>query len=558
MDALEKTKSLLWSARIRHSYPHSWRSQSPLIFRNSTQWFISMQTNDLRKKALSGIARTRFYPDSGRERLRSMIASRPDWCVSRQRLWGVPLPIFVERDTGKTLRDPDVVERIARIFAQEGGDAWFVRKPQDFLGEKYDSAAFSQVRDVVEVWFDSGSTHSFVLEKNPSLQWPADLYVEGSDQHRGWFHSSLLESCGTRGHPPYKAILTHGFVVDAEGRKMSKSLGNVTAPARILHRFGADVLRLWVAASNYEEDLRISDQILARQTESYRRLRNVFRFLLGNLPKDTNADTRHEPQIHLFPAMERWILHRLWALDTSLRAQLRAHAFHGILVSLRDFCASVLSSFYFDVRKDCLYCDSVRSVRRRSCLFVLDRLFDFLTAWLAPILCFTCEEAWQERRKSNPATLQSVHLRLLPEIPEIWRNDLLHRQWSRFLYIRRSVTAALEIARAEKRIGSSLEADVEIFLEAPQTEASHSEIDIPLEAVDWAELCIVSKARVRSCEGPPDATRDPAYPEVAVGVRKACGHKCARCWRILPEVGDNPPYPQTCRRCADVLQTADA
>ncbi|HSR71276.1 MAG TPA: class I tRNA ligase family protein, partial [Kiloniellales bacterium] len=540
---LEEAGALLAQGRLVHSYPHSWRSKAPLIFRNTPQWFISMEHGDLRKKALAAIEETRFVPAGGRARLYGMIANRPDWCVSRQRLWGVPLPLFVERKSGEPLRDPAVIERIAEAFAREGGDAWFTSDPQRFLGEDYRAEDFEQVTDVVEVWFDSGSTHSFVLETRPELEWPASLYLEGSDQHRGWFHSSLLESAGTRGRAPYRAVLTHGFVLDEKGRKMSKSLGNVVAPQDVIARQGADILRLWVVASNYEEDLRIGPEILRYQVDAYRRLRNTLRFLLGNLAGFSESERLPAAEM---PELERWVLHRLAELDGVVRQGAADFDFHSIYQALHGFCAVDLSAFCFDVRKDSLYCDRADSPRRRACRTVLDHLFDCLTAWLAPILCFTAEEAWWARGGEGRAP--SVHLRAYPELPADWRDPALAERWAKVRELRRVVTGALEIERAEKRIGSSLAAHPVVHL------AERPDLAAAVEGLDLAEIAITSDLTLEAGPVPDGAFTLAEVPGVGVIVGLAEGAKCERCWRVLPEVGSHPDAPGTCGRCADAVQ----
>ena len=542
--ALDDSGALMAEGRLRHSYPHSWRSKAPLIFRNTPQWFISMDANGLRDKALSSIDNTRFVPPPGRNRLYSMIEQRPDWCISRQRLWGVPLPIFVARKSGEILRDQAVIDRIAEAFEQEGGDSWFASDPQRFLGDAYDADDYEQVRDVVEVWFDSGSTHAYVLEARPELKWPADLYLEGSDQHRGWFHTSLLESSGTRGRAPFDTVLTHGFVLDEKGHKMSKSTGNVIAPQDILDKQGADILRIWVVASNYEEDLRIGPEILRYQSDAYRRLRNTLRYLLGNLDGFQDAERL---QAEAMPELERWVLHRLWELDGQIRRDIEAFDFHKVFQALHNFCAVDLSAFYFDVRKDSLYCDALTATRRRACRTVLDHLFNCLTAWLAPILCFTAEEAWWARgAHAEP----SVHMRVFPEVPEGWRDDRLAEKWARVREVRRVITGALELARGEKRIGSSLQAHPRVHI-GPSYEPD-------LAGLDLAEVAITSDLDLVVGEGPADAWRLEDVAQVAVGVELAEGGKCQRCWRILPEVGGAEDTPGTCRRCAEVLRGQEA
>jgi isoleucyl-tRNA synthetase len=542
--ALDEAGALLARGRLRHSYPHSWRSKAPLIFRNTPQWFISMDAKGLRAKALASIDATRFVPPPGRNRLYSMIEQRPDWCISRQRLWGVPLPIFVARESGEILRDQSVIDRVAEAFEQEGGDSWFASDPQRFLGDAYDAADYEQVTDVVEVWFDSGSTHAYVLEARPELKWPADLYLEGSDQHRGWFHTSLLESSGTRGRAPFDTVLTHGFVLDEKGHKMSKSMGNVISPQDILGQQGADILRIWVVASNYEEDLRIGPEILRYQSDAYRRLRNTLRYLLGNLDGFQEAERLESEAM---PELERWVLHRLWELDRQVRRDIEAFDFHKVFQALHNFCAVDLSAFYFDVRKDSLYCDAPVSTRRRAGRTVLDHLFGCLTAWLAPILCYTAEEAWWARGSGGEP---SVHLRVFPEIPEGWRDDALAHKWSRVREVRRVITGALERAREQKRIGSSLQAHPRVHVD-PSFEAD-------LAGVDLAEVAITSDLDLVVGEGPDEAFRIEEVAQVAVVVELAEGEKCQRCWRTLPEVGAPEDTPGTCLRCAEVLRGQEA
>jgi isoleucyl-tRNA synthetase len=549
MAMLEESGVLLAKGTLKHSYPHSWRSKAPLIFRNTAQWFISMETNDLRKTALQAIDDTRFFPPQGRNRLRGMMETRPDWCVSRQRAWGVPITIFTSKKTGEPLRDQTVIDRIADAFETEGSDIWFSSPPARFLGNDYNPDDFEQVSDIVEVWFDSGSTHAFVLEprKDTDLAWPASLYLEGSDQHRGWFHSSLLESCGTRGRAPYEAVLTHGFVLDEQGRKMSKSLGNVISPQDVMKTHGADILRLWVVASDYSEDLRIGAEILKHHADAYRRFRNTFRYLLGAL--DGFSDKERLPESEM-PELERWVLHRLAEIDDQIRYTAGAYDFHHLYTALHQFCAVDLSAFYFDVRKDALYCDHPTSLRRRAARTVLDQLFRNLTAWLAPILCFTAEEAWLARPGMS-SEAESVHLRLFPEIPKSWRDDVLAAKWERLRRLRRVVTGALELERAAKRIGSSLQAHPVLY--APAEEF------VAVADIDLAELGIVSSITLRTGSVPEDAFILPDVPGVGVVIGTAEGEKCGRCWRILPEVGQHPAHPELCGRCieaVDALETA--
>jgi len=538
-ELLDEGGALLARGRLRHSYPHSWRSKAPLIFRNTPQWFISMDLNGLREKALASIEATRFVPSAGRNRLYSMIEQRPDWCVSRQRAWGVPLPIFVNKETNEPLRDQTVIDRVATAFEEEGGDAWFSRDPQEFLGNEYDADDFEQVTDVVEVWFDSGSTHSYVLEARPDLKWPADLYLEGSDQHRGWFHTSLLESVGTRGRAPFDAVLTHGFLLDEKGHKMSKSLGNSIAPEDIINKQGADILRIWVVASNYEEDLRIGQEILRYQSDAYRRLRNTVRYLIGNLHGFTDSERVDAVEM---PELERWVLHRVAQIDRELREDIANFDFHHLFQTLHNFCAVDLSAFYFDVRKDCLYCDRPDSLERRACRTVLDQLFSCLTAWLAPIICFTAEEAWLAR---GTGAEESVHMRTYPEVPTSWLDAELGEKWSKIRAIRRVVTGALEVERAEKRIGSSLQASPKVYIEWP--------FEHLLSGVDMAEVAITSGIELVSGTVPEETFTLEDVAGVGVVSQPAEGDKCQRCWRVLPEVGSIAEAPGTCTRCADAV-----
>ena len=539
--ALEAAGALLAKGRLVHSYPHSWRSKAPLIFRNTPQWFISMETNDLRKKALAAIDATRFVPAAGRDRLYAMIEQRPDWCVSRQRLWGVPLPLFVHKESGEPLRDQGVIDRVAAAFEAEGADAWLTSDPQRFLGNDHKAEDYEQVTDVVEVWFDSGSTHSFVLEARPDLEWPASLYLEGSDQHRGWFHSSLLESAGTRGRAPYNAVLTHGFVLDEKGRKMSKHLGNVVSPQDIIAKSGADILRLWVVASDYAEDIRIGDEILRYHVDAYRRLRNTLRFLIGNLAGYSDAE---ELPVEEMPELERWVLHRLSELDEQVRRGCDDFDFHAIYQALHNFCAVDLSAFYLDIRKDSLYCDRPDKLRRRACRTVLDQAFSCLTAWLAPILCFTAEEAWWSR---GDGAEDSVHLRVFPEVPAGWRDPELAARWAKIRELRRVVTGALEVERAEKRIGSSLQAHPVVYVGRPELRQA-------IDGVDLADIAITSDLALSDEAAPAGAFTVEEVEGVAVVVGEAAGDKCGRCWKVLPEVGSHADVPCTCDRCADAVR----
>ena len=540
-EIIEKLKQdgfLIHNEDIKHSYPHCWRCRQPVIFRATSQWFISMEKEDLRRKALAGIERTQWIPSWGKDRIYSMIENRPDWCVSRQRAWGVPITVFLDKRTGEPLRDQSVIDRISSIFEEEGSDAWYISDPQRFLGKDYDAKDFEQIKDIIEVWFDSGSSHTFVLEARPELKWPASLYLEGSDQHRGWFHTSLLQSSGTRGRAPFEAVLTHGFVLDEAGRKMSKSMGNVTAPQDVIDRSGADILRLWVVGSDYSEDLRIGPEILKRQVDLYRRLRNTLRYVLGNL-----NDFKESERVDLdeMPELERWVLHRLSELDITIREGIDNFDFHALFQQLHNFCAVDLSAFYFDIRKDVLYCDALDSLRRRATRTVLDILFNTLTTWLAPILCFTAEEAWQARVKNSE---DSVHLKTFIEIPKDWNNKKLAEKWDLIRDVRKVVTGALEIERAEKRIGSSLQAKPTVYLTSDAVAA--------MEGLDAADIFITSGVILVESEPPANAFMLEEVAGVGVVQGSADGTKCERCWKILPEVEvNNEPV---CDRCTDALK----
>ncbi|MBK1664478.1 isoleucine--tRNA ligase [Rhodospirillum rubrum] len=539
--------ALLAQGSLTHSYPHSWRSKAPLIFRNTPQWFISMEKNGLRDKALAAIDDTRWVPPQGRNRIRAMIESRPDWCVSRQRSWGVPIAIFVDKRDGLPLRDAAVTERIAQAFEAEGADAWFTGDPRRFLGAEHDPENFEPVRDIVEVWFDSGSTHAFVLEARDDLKWPADLYLEGSDQHRGWFHTSLLESCGTRGRAPYDAVLTHGFLLDEKGDKLSKSKGNAESPQKVVSSVGADIMRLWVVSSDYTGDIRFGPEILKQTTDTYRRLRNTLRFLLGALAGFDKAERLDD--LSAMPELERWVLHRLSEIDVKVRGCCDAFSFHEMFQELHGFCAVDLSAFYLDIRKDALYCDDAGSLRRRACRTVIDRVFDCLVKWLAPFVCFTAEEAWLTR---FPSEDDSVHFQSFPTVPGDWRDDALAERWTKVRRLRRVITGALEVARANKTIGASLQA-------APVVHAP-AELLNACAGLDMAEISITSDITLTDSADQPIPEGAYTLDEVAgvgVVVALAEGEKCQRCWEILPDVGTHA-HEGLCGRCDEVVSSLTA
>ena len=510
IEKLKEQNKLLSSGELVHSYPHSWRSKAPLVHRATPQWFISMESHKLRSKALKALDETTFYPSKGKERLKSMIETRPDWCISRQRVWGVPLPIFVNKKTKEVLVDDEVFENIANIYEKEGSDCWFSDNFEKFLGKKYKAEDFEKQSDIVEVWFDSGSTHSFVLEKRKDLKWPASMYLEGSDQHRGWFHSSLLESCGTRGKAPFESILSHGFVVDGKGLKMSKSLGNVIAPEDILKKYGADILRVWVASSNYEDDLRIDYSILDQHSESYRKIRNTFRYLLGNL-NDTFEDINLEKiDTNKLPELEQLMLHKLYCLNLNFNKYFKNYDFHNLYKELLSFCTIDLSAFYFDIRKDTLYCDPKNSEKRKSSLLLLNVILNSLLKWFAPILSFTTEEIYQLISKKK----KSIHLEKFQKIPKKFENLELNKKWSELLKIRDICNLSIEEKRISKSIGSSLEAALIVKVDKKRLQI--------IKGIDLSELCITSSVEIQ----------ENSSEDIFVETNKAEGNKCPVCWKI--------------------------
>ena len=507
---LKDQKKLIVNGKLTHQYPHSWRSKAPLVHRATPQWFISMESHELRKKALKAIDDTTFYPSKGKERIRSMIETRPDWCVSRQRVWGVPLPIFISKKNGKPLVDDDLFENIASIYEKEGSDCWFDDDPQRFLGEKYNINDYEKLTDIVEVWFDSGSTHTFVLEKREDLKWPASMYLEGSDQHRGWFHSSLLESCGTRGRAPFEKILSHGFVVDGKGLKMSKSLGNVISPEEILKKYGADILRIWVASSNYAEDLRIDHEILNQHADSYRKIRNTFRYILGNINDLKQEIKFDELEINSLNELEQYMLLKIFKFNEKFNQYFKEYNFHNLYKDLLNFCTVDLSAFYFDIRKDLLYCDSKNSEKRKNCVKLLNIILECLLKWFAPILSFTTEEIYQLIGKKD----SSIHLENFPKIPNNWNNIKIESKWEKIQEIRNKCNISIESKRSEKLLGSSLEASVTIKL-------GKKDFDL-VQNIDFSEICITSLAKLEK------SNKD----EIEIQTHKAEGNKCSLCWKI--------------------------
>ncbi|MGQ3358556.1 MAG: isoleucine--tRNA ligase [Phreatobacter sp.] len=558
IEALSAAGNLVARGRLKHQYPHSWRSKKPVIFRNTPQWFIAMDKpyadgTTLRQRALKAIGETQWVPESGENRIRGMIENRPDWVVSRQRAWGVPIAVFVHRESGEILKDEEVNLRIAEAFRQEGADAWFKAGAKErFLGPQYPAADYDKVDDVLDVWFDSGSTHAFTLESpqdfpnfeglKRKVDGGADtvMYLEGSDQHRGWFHSSLLESCGTRGRAPYDVVLTHGFVLDGEGRKMSKSLGNTVAPQDVIKQSGADILRLWVAASDYSDDLRIGKEILQTTSDAYRKLRNTIRWMLGAL---AHHDGTALPGLDALPELERLMLHRLADLSPQVHEAYRAYDYKKVFALLTQFMNVDLSAFYFDIRKDRLYCDPISSPDRKATLAVIEEIFRAVTTWLAPVLSFTAEEAWWDRYGRDG----SVHLAGFYEAPEAWLDAALEEKWEKVRKVRRVVTGALEVERAAKRLGSSLEA-------APVVHIAEPDLLAALEGVDLAEVAITSAVRIAAGEGPAEAFRADDIKGVAVVPAKAGGVKCARSWKYFDPASAVADYPDITPRDAAAMR----
>ena len=560
IDKLVEVGGLLARGKIKHSYPHSWRSKAPVIYRNTPQWFAAIDKavgdgldthgKTIRERALTEIDNVNWTPKSGRNRLHAMMEARPDWVLSRQRAWGVPLTCFTKKgllptDEGFLLRNPQVNARVVAAFEIEGADAWyedgakerFLSGAVDPLTQKeLDPAEYDQVTDILDVWFDSGSTHAFTLRDRPdgTEDGIADVYMEGTDQHRGWFHSSLLQSVGTTGHAPYRNVVTHGFTLDAKGMKMSKSIGNTIVPEKIIQQYGADILRLWVAQTDYTQDQRIGDEILKGVADSYRRLRNTMRYMLGALSDFSEAD-RVEPRD--MPELERWVLHRLAELDAVVRDGYAKFDFQGVFQAVFTFATVDLSAFYFDIRKDALYCDG-DTLRRRATRTVLDILFHRLTTWLAPVLVFTMEEVWLERFAGEDS---SVHLIDFPETPATWVDDKLAAKWAKVRAARRVVTAALEVQRVEKVIGASLEAAPIVYVEDADQRAA-------LESVSFEDVSITSDISITGDSAPEDAFRLPETAGIAVAFAKAEGAKCERCWKVLPDVGAHA-HAGVCQRC---------
>ncbi len=552
IEKLKEVNALLHLSEITHSYPHCWRCKKPIIFRATEQWFISVEKNNLRQKALEAIEKVKWIPSWGKNRIRSMVEVRPDWCISRQRVWGVPITVFYCERCGEILKDEAIIEHVAQIIEKEGADAWFKYDAKELLPEGTScpvcrGTTFRKEMDILDVWFDSGVSHVAVLEKSPywqDLRWPADLYLEGSDQHRGWFQSSLLTAVGTRERPPYEAVLTHGFVVDGQGRKMSKSLGNVIYPEEIIKQYGAEILRLWVAASNYQDDIHLSQDILKQLVEAYRRIRNTTRFLIGNL-YDFDPKTDFVPYAERVE-IDRWAAHRLQWLIKRLRQAYERYQFHLIYHSLHSFCVNDLSAFYLDVLKDRLYTSAPKSKERRAAQSTLWEILEVIVRFMAPVLSFTAEELWEHLSAWTPRK-ESVFLSTLPEPRSEYEDEALAERWERLLAVRKEVTRALELARQSKEIGHSL--DAEVLIAAPKKLKKF----LKEYEKELATIFIVSHCQVVDELGN-DALAAEEIEGLKVLVRAYPYPKCERCWKRSPEVGKNEKYPELCARCVEVME----
>jgi isoleucyl-tRNA synthetase len=556
-EALIQAGNLLARGRLEHSYPHSWRSKAPVIFRNTPQWFIRMDKplkagETLRELALTAIDDTAFHPAAGKNRIRSMVEGRPDWLISRQRAWGTPLAMFVDKHTGQPLNDPEVDARILAAVRDGGADAWFERPDADFLGV-HDPANYEKITDILDVWFDSGCTHAFTLEGRADSHWPADLYLEGSDQHRGWFQSNLLEGCGTRGRAPYRAVLTHGFTQDENGEKMSKSRGNTTDPAVVIKESGADILRLWVALVDYAEDQRIGKQILQTTVDAYRKLRNTVRYLLGALNGFDEAERITD--YDQFPPLEKFILHRLWELDGQVRTAYAEYRFQDVVRPVLEFCSGDLSALYFDVRKDSLYCDRPDAIRRRAARTVMHEVFLRLTAWLAPLTPFTMEEAWGTFAPEGGSNCA----RVIPETPAYWQNDQEVERWATVQRVTVAVTGMLETLRRDKLIGSALDAHVEVGLNDMPDIAAFADLDAA--EVFRTSSAKVGLVRVEAAAGSATIVvpEEANFGGMVASARPITDRpKCARSWKRDGTVGSDPEYPELSARDADAVRWLDS
>ncbi len=540
---LKEKGMLVKEEKIVHSYPHCWRCKSPIIFRSTEQWFISIDKDKLRDRAMDAIDKTKWIPSWGRNRIYSMMETRPDWCISRQRAWGVPIALFKCKKCGSVQYNKELIDRVADKMEKEGADVWFEHDAEYFLPEGYKcqcgSSEFEKETDILDVWFDSGVSHAAVLERREELKWPADMYLEGSDQHRGWFHSSLLESVGTRNRAPYDSVLTHGFVVDSKGRKMSKSLGNVIAPEKIIKKYGAELLRLWASATDYKDDVRLSDEIMTRLVDNYRKIRNTIRFLLGNL---NGFDESKALDYKDMEEIDRWVLAETEILKEKIRKAYEDYDFHVIYRNMANYCITVLSSFYLDILKDRLYCEKPNSNKRLSAQTAMNEILKVIVFYMAPILSFTAEEAYSYMNLKNKK--DSVHMEEFVELNSEYKNSELVEKWKVLRSLKEVTDKTLELARSKKLIGNSLEADIYVEFE--------NEVLNSIDDKELADICIVShfyKGRV-------EEFLEEYYDEekkIKVFVTKASGDKCERCWKYDESVGNNEIKEQVCSRCYGVI-----
>ncbi len=540
ISVLDENKNLISESDFTHSYPHSWRSKAPLIYRTTSQWFISMTKKHLKSVALSSIEKVNWVPSASKNRIKAMVNNRPDWCISRQRSWGVPITIFVDKRTKQPLIDKNVNSKIISLIEKNGTDIWFSKSVDFFLTSNYESKNYEKVTDILDVWFDSGSSHAYVL-KNRGLDAKADLYLEGSDQHRGWFQSSLFSACANYGDSPYKSVLTHGFVLDSKGKKMSKSMGNVISPEDVINKYGADILRLWVATSNYNEDLRISYESLERQTETYRKIRNSLRFLLGNL-----KDWKKEEEIphKELPELEKYIRAKLFNLNTEITEGLKSYNFYRAYQLISNFCNNELSSLFFDIRKDALYCEDILSLKRRASRTVMIDVFKVLLNWLSPVLVFTCEEAWQSwRDEIDDTATESCHLESFVEIPNEWKDNLLIDKWIYINNIRRVVSGAIEKKRDEKQLKSSLESKISLYFD-------DNVFLEKIKNIDLLDILIASDVEIIT-EKDESFLSSHNEENVFVKVDVCKGKKCERCWKVFSNISES----LICKRCDEVIKS---
>ncbi|MFO8239927.1 MAG: class I tRNA ligase family protein [Dissulfuribacterales bacterium] len=551
IEVLRNNDRLVAYKTIEHSYPHCWRCKKPVIFRATAQWFISMEAKALREEALRAIETVRWIPDWGKERIYGMVKNRPDWCISRQRSWGIPITVLICEDCEESLMDQSIANHLTEIFAKEGSDAWFSRQAQEFLPPgtkcpKCGGTRFRKETDILDVWFDSGVSHAAVLEAREGLCSPAALYLEGSDQHRGWFQSSLLTSVATRHRAPYEAVLTHGFVVDGKGKKMSKSVGNVIPPADIIKKYGSEILRLWVSAEDYQDDIKISNEILQRLTEAYRKIRNTIRYLLSNL-SDFDSD-KHSVDFSRLEALDRWALMRLGEITINVKHAYKEFKFHSVFHQIQQFCIVDLSALYLDILKDRLYCEHPEGHIRRSAQTAIYRIVHDILLLMAPILSFTAEEAWGHM--PDAVNENSIFLGKMPDRPSISIDKSFQDEWEVLWKIRGEVTKALELARKEKRIGLAL--DAKVLISPSEDMRDFLKKHVPL----LRTITIVSQLDLDEAPDSGDGTVwiSDEIEGLAIKVIQAAGKKCARCWTWSEDVGKDPSWPDVCGRCAGVLR----